>query len=74
MPRLPTISSRKFCKFLEGREFIPIRQSGSHRFYKHKDGRTMVVPIHTKKDIGRGLLRPILRDANISPEEFVRSL
>ncbi|MBS3124605.1 type II toxin-antitoxin system HicA family toxin [Candidatus Woesearchaeota archaeon] len=38
---------------LEKKGFVPIRQKGSHRFYEHSDGRTVVVPIHSNKDIGR---------------------
>ncbi|MBI4361551.1 MAG: type II toxin-antitoxin system HicA family toxin [Euryarchaeota archaeon] len=29
-----------------------------------------VVPVHPRENIGRGLLRKILRDAEITPEEF----
>jgi len=39
---------------------------------RHPDGRTTVVPIHTGEDIGRGLLRKIIRDARLDVEEFLR--
>jgi len=39
-------------------------------FFKHPDGRTTVIPFHKGKDIGRGLLRTILNDIHISPQDF----
>ena len=36
---------------------------------KHSDGR--VVPVHPGRDIGRGLLRKILRDAELTRDEFM---
>ncbi|MFY9484062.1 MAG: type II toxin-antitoxin system HicA family toxin [Patescibacteria group bacterium] len=43
-------------------------------FFKHPDGRSTVVPSHGGEDIGRGLLREILKEAEISPMDFVDSL
>ena len=54
--------------------FAPVRQVGSHIFYKHPDGRTTVVPRHDREDIGRGLMRDILDDIEMDAEEFMRSL
>ena len=72
MPRLPSLKARELIKVLHKLEFYEIRQKGSHRFfYRDKDNRATSVPIHTK-DIGRGLLRKILNEINISPEEFTR--
>jgi len=42
--------------WLEKEGFVSVRQKGSHRFYRHPDGRTTVVPIHANRDISRGLL------------------
>jgi len=39
---------------------------------RHPDGRTTVVPVHPGEDIGRGLLRKIIRDARVDIEEFLR--
>ena len=47
-----------------------IRQKGSHRFYRHSDGRTTTV--HANKDIGRGLLKAVLEETKIDREEFFR--
>jgi predicted RNA binding protein YcfA (HicA-like mRNA interferase family) len=69
-PRLPQLSSREVIRLLEGHGFSLERQSGSHAVYRHPDGRWTTVPIHGKRDIGRGLLRRILKDAGLTPEDF----
>ena len=51
-----------------------VRQKGSHAYYRHADGRATVVPMHRGEDLGRGLIRTILRDLETSPEEFLRLL
>ena len=53
--KLPLLSAKEICKFLEKLGFVSIRQKGSHRFYEHPSGRSTVVPIHPGKDVGRGL-------------------
>ncbi len=68
--KLPLLSSQEVCKFLEKLGFELIRQKGSHRFYRHPDGRTTVVPIHSNKEIKQGLLKAILEEIKMSREEF----
>lgn len=60
--------------FLRSLGFAQIRQRGSHRFFAHPDGRTATVPDHRGEDLGRGIVRSILRDADQAPEDFVRWL
>jgi predicted RNA binding protein YcfA (HicA-like mRNA interferase family) len=43
-------------------------------FLQHPDGRATVVSVHTGEDIGKGLLRSIIREAKISPEEFLENI
>jgi len=50
--------------------FEAVRQKGSHVFYRHPDGRTTTVPHHKGRDLARPLLREILREIEISPEQF----
>ncbi|PIQ71280.1 hypothetical protein COZ40_01780 [Candidatus Roizmanbacteria bacterium CG_4_10_14_3_um_filter_39_13] len=70
MTKLPALKVQKLIKIIQKLGFIHIRQSGSHMFFKHPDGRTTVIPFHKGKDIGRGLLRTILNDIHISPQDF----
>ncbi len=74
MSRLPALSARKVCRVLEKLGFEPIRQRGSHIFYQHPDGRATVVPVHRGEDLGRGLLRSILRDIEVSRDKFLELL
>ena len=71
MSHLSSIRARDLIKILEKLGFEAVRQKGSHLFFKHDDGRTTVVPIHGGEEISRGLLRQILREIDLTPEEFL---
>ncbi|WP_335097673.1 type II toxin-antitoxin system HicA family toxin [Nostoc sp.] len=51
-----------------GSEVARIRDS--HHFLIHSDGRGTVIPVHSNQTIGSGLLAQILRDCQISRDEF----
>jgi predicted RNA binding protein YcfA (HicA-like mRNA interferase family) len=59
-------------QFLKYLGFEQVRQRGSHKFFRHSDGRTATVPVHKGEDLGSGIARSILRDIEISPEEFIK--
>ena len=69
MSKLKIITSTQMCKLLENLGFTLIRQKGSHRFYKHADGRTTVVPMHAG-DLDRSLIRKMLNDVDLSIDEY----
>lgn len=69
--KLPILTSKELCKFLEKEGFLPIRQKGSHRFYQHPDGRTTLAPI-SSKPISRGLLSGILDEIQMDRNEFFK--
>ena len=69
MSQLKIITSTQMCKLLESEGFVNIRQRGSHRFYKHTDGRTAVVPMHAS-DLDRTLIRKILKDIDMSIADY----
>ena len=71
---LPMLTARQVLRALEKAGFRVQRQTGSHARLKHTDGRVVTVPIHAGQDIGRGLLRKILRDADITPAELLALL
>ena len=66
--KFPVLNSRELVRVLEKKGFLFSRQTGSHAIYINNEGIRVTVPIHGKKDIGKGLLKQILADANISPE------
>lgn len=72
MPRLVPIKADKLIRVLQKIGFSKVRQRGSHLILKHEDGRETVIPIHRGEEIGRGLLRKILRDINLSVEDLNR--
>ena len=71
MPKLPVIRSKNLIKALEKIGFYKVRQSGSHVFVAHKDGRCTTIPIHSNRDIPNGTLRGILNDIKISKDEII---
>ncbi|MCK4428854.1 MAG: type II toxin-antitoxin system HicA family toxin [Candidatus Aenigmarchaeota archaeon] len=74
MSGLKPLSARKLIKILSKIGFQVTRQKGSHIFLKHPDGRRVVVPMHPNEDIDRGLLRRIIREINLTREEFIKLL
>lgn len=70
MPKLSPIRGKELISILEKQGFINVHQKGSHVRLEHTDGRKTTVPLHSGEKVGVGLLRKILRDANISREEF----
>ena len=74
MPTLPVVKAGELIRALERAGFVMVRQSGSHARMRHPDGRVVTVPVHSGQDIGRGLLRKILRDAELTREAFLALL
>ena len=70
MPKLRPAKPDEVKRALDKSGFACIRQSGSHMIFHHPDGRWTTVPIHKSKDLGKGILRKILKDARISIDEF----
>lgn len=70
MPKLVLISGKKLCKLIEKLGFKKIHGKGSHVRFKHMDGRRTVVPVHGNEDIGKGLLREILKQINLNKEDY----
>jgi predicted RNA binding protein YcfA (HicA-like mRNA interferase family) len=72
--KLTPIRPQRLEKLLFNLGFAPIRQRGSHVFYKHKDGRTTSIPFHGGEDVGPVLLGKILREIELEREEYFRFL
>lgn len=69
--KLPRLLPQELIKILQQLGFEEKRQKGSHKYFKHSDGRVTVVPFHGGQEIGRGLLRKIINEIDISREEFL---
>ncbi|NEO95780.1 MAG: type II toxin-antitoxin system HicA family toxin [Moorea sp. SIO3G5] len=70
MSQLPNVTGREIIAALEKAGFTVARVPGSHHILIHDDGRRTVIPVHSGETIGRGLLSQILRDTQLSREEF----
>lgn len=75
MPKLPVVNARKLIKVLKKSGFLLDRIEGSHHTFRHPvTKRRATVPVHPGRDLGRGITRAILKDANISLDEFLELL
>ncbi|MDQ2809407.1 MAG: type II toxin-antitoxin system HicA family toxin [Chloroflexota bacterium] len=75
MPKLRRVSGEAAIRALERLGFVPIRQRGSHVTLKRTtDAGTVgcTVPIH--EELAIGTLRGILRQAKVTPDEFMANL
>lgn len=70
MSRPPRLTGKEIIRALAAAGFEVSRVKGSHYFLRHADGRITVVPFHAGEAIGPGLLQKILRDCEMTPEEF----
>ncbi|MBH8551618.1 type II toxin-antitoxin system HicA family toxin [Nostocaceae cyanobacterium CENA357] len=70
MSQFPSVTGREVITALNKIGFEVARVRGSHHIMIHSDGRRTVVPVHSGETIGRGLLAQILRDCQITREEF----
>lgn len=75
MPKLPRISSREAIRALEQLGFEQVRQTGSHVVMKKETEAGeigCVVPMH--RELKVGTLSGILKQAQVTPDEFIESL
>ena len=68
MPGLPVLKPREVVTLLEALGFVEVRQKGSHKQFRHPDGRATTVPFHPGRDISPILLRQIARDIGVTSE------
>jgi predicted RNA binding protein YcfA (HicA-like mRNA interferase family) len=74
MSKLFPVSAKRLQGFLKLLGFKLIRQKGSHQIWQHTDGRSTVLPVHPKEDIGRGLLHSILNQIEVSVDDYLSKI
>ena len=67
---VPVLKPREVIAILVALGFREMRQTGSHKQFRHEDGRS-TVPCHGGRDISPVLLRLIARGAGMTVREFV---
>jgi predicted RNA binding protein YcfA (HicA-like mRNA interferase family) len=72
MVKHPVLRPREVIAILEKMGFAEARQRGSHKQFRHPDGRSTTVPVHGSRDISPILLRQIARDIGITVEEMLQ--
>jgi predicted RNA binding protein YcfA (HicA-like mRNA interferase family) len=71
MPKLPHVSGAEVVRALEHLGFAKVRQSGSHVVMR-RESKGCVVPLH--REVKTGTLAGVLRQADVSAEEFTAAL
>jgi predicted RNA binding protein YcfA (HicA-like mRNA interferase family) len=71
MGTLPVLKPREVVRALERLGFVEVRCRGSHRQFRHADGRQTTVPDHGSRDIAPPLLRQIVKDVAVTVEDFL---
>ncbi|PAX51515.1 type II toxin-antitoxin system HicA family toxin [Brunnivagina elsteri] len=73
MSSIPILKPQEVVRILENLGFVEVRQRGSHKQFRHEDGRATTVPFHKGRDISPRLLRQIASDIEVTIEEFLES-
>jgi predicted RNA binding protein YcfA (HicA-like mRNA interferase family) len=73
MSRLPRISGRECAKALLNAGFLFVRQKGSHMVYR-RDRPFAQVTVPDHRELDRGTLRGIIRQAELTVDEFIELL
>lgn len=73
MARKPILKPREVVAILHSLGFVQVRQRGSHKQFRHPDGRRTTVPFHRGRDISPVLLRLIAQDIGMTVEEFLQA-
>lgn len=72
MGSLPVLKPREIVALLESLGFREARQRGSHKQFRHPDGRCTTVPFHPGRDVSPILLRQIAKDIGLSVDDFLK--
>lgn len=72
MSDVPVLKPMEVVAILERLGFAEARQRGSHKQFRHRDGRATTVPFHKGRDISPVLLRRIARDIGMNAADFLR--
>lgn len=71
MGRYPVLKPSQVVAILTKLGFNEIRQRGSHKQFRHLDGRSTTVPFHKGRDISPILLRQIVKDVGLTLDKFL---
>ncbi len=72
MGNIPVLKPSEVISILQRHGFVEVRQRGSHKQFRHQDGRGTTVPVHKGRDISPVLFRKIADDINLTVEEMLK--
>jgi predicted RNA binding protein YcfA (HicA-like mRNA interferase family) len=72
MGDVPVLKPAEVVAVLEHLGCIEVRQKGSHKQFRHADGRRTAVPFHPGRDISPVLLREIAKDTGLTLSEYLK--
>ena len=72
MAGVPVLRPREVIAILNALGFVEVRQRGSHKQFRHADGRATTVPFHAGRDISPILLRQIAKDIGLTVHELLK--
>ena len=72
MTKIPILKPREVVVILESLGFHEVRQKGSHKQFRHPDGRRTTVPFHSGRDLSPILIRQIAKDIGLRIDEFLK--
>ena len=72
MGSIPVLKPPEVVALLSALGFEEVRQRGSHKQFRHPDGRVTTVPFHKGRDISPTLLRKIASDIGLTVAELLQ--
>ncbi|MDN5310595.1 MAG: hypothetical protein PWP14_1989 [Methanolobus sp.] len=72
--KLPRVTAKQLIKVVQAVGFEPVRQSGSHMIFRNHEAKRIVIPYHTGKCLHPKLVSSILKDIDLSVEDFKKML
>ena len=74
MTRIPALRANEIVRALQRLGFDVVRQKGSHIRLRHSDGRFASVPDHGSRELRREFILDILKQAGVTPSDFLAAL
>ena len=71
MGNVPVLKPSQVVALLQAHGFAEVRQRGSHKQFRHPDGRGTTVPFHAGRDISPTLVRKIAADVRLTVDELL---
>jgi len=72
MGNVPVLKTMEVIAILMRLGFVEVRQRGSHKQFRHPDGRRTTVSVHAGRDVSPILLRRIARDIGLTVDELLK--